>query len=102
MAVEDYHIRRGTTFKRDIYFKDSTGAVIPLVGYTVVMSIDQGDFHYAVGLTVDEPGGKITFNIPPEDTETFPAEAYHLMTTVKTASQEVDILLEGTVSTLPL
>ena len=81
MNVSNLTIHKGATFKQNILYQDSTGAAIPLTGYTARMQIRQSYQSDVLqelttengGITITALTGSIDLLITATDTALLPA-----------------------------
>ena len=110
-TVVDLNIEQGATYRHVFVYKDAdTDAVIPLVGYsgrfqfrskhTSADVLYDGDTT-GTELTIDGPNGKVTLNIPDEDSEAFEFTKAVYDIEVESASGDVIRLVEGLVHISP-
>jgi hypothetical protein len=106
-ATTDFLIEQGATFRREILYKDSAGAVINLTGYTARMQVRRSKSSSTVlldmttanlRLVITPAEGKIVIDLPATLTATFtwPRGVYDLE--IESSGGVVTRLLEGEVS----
>lgn len=98
-------IHKGKTWKRTLALTlTSSGAVVPLTGYTAFMNVrdDYGGAEtVTVGVTVDADGGTITLEITAANTAAMVATSGVQEVKVVDGDSKVEGLIFGRVETIP-
>lgn len=95
----NFEIDRGITFSRTITWKDSTGTVINLTGYTAVMKIREkysnvSTLLHTVSTTIPSPtSGQIVLTISATDTASFNwSEGYYDLVLVSSGGEKTKLI----------
>lgn len=106
-ATTDFLIEQGTTFRRELFYKDAAGVAVNLTGYTARMQVRRSKSSSTVlldmttansRLAITPALGKIVIDLPATLTATFtwPRGVYDLE--IESSGGVVTRLLEGEVS----
>ena len=106
----DFTIERNTDVVKTITWKDSTGTVVPLYGYSAKLSMrttaSSATETYvrstaASTITITPAAGQVSFTIPATDTQTFTALRYVYDLLLTDAGGTKTRLIEGVVTISP-
>lgn len=80
MYTQDFTVKRGETFKVDIYFKDNNKNIVDLTGYEaksqIRPSVENNELIAEIQCTVIEDEGIVHLELPKEITYEIPAGSY--------------------------
>lgn len=105
MEKYDLSVHQGETFRQQLIFKDSAGAVRDLSGYAGFSQVrpdpDSDELICSMVCTVDGPAGSVVLVIPASVTAGIPAGCYAYDFAMSDTDENVRYYLGGRFSVLP-